>query len=219
MAYFAARDLEPADYCTMMVHRAHIYIGIIGHRYGAMVRGRPELSYTELEFEAATVRGLQRLIFLVRDDAPSAPLVSQSDEHVARQQAFRRHLQEAGVTVVWIGSPAELEIALYQSLIELDSVQEMAAAATRALPRDIATFTGRGEAMDQLLAAVSEAARLGRVVGISAIDGMAGVGKTAFAVHAAHRLATFFPDGQLYLDLHAHTAGQRPVTAADALEA
>jgi tetratricopeptide (TPR) repeat protein len=46
---------------------------------------------------------------------------------------------------------------------------------------------------------------------------MAGVGKTAFAVHAAHRLAGGFPDGQFFLPLHGHTPGQRPVEAADAL--
>ena len=53
--------------------------------------------------------------------------------------------------------------------------------------------------------------------GIHAIDGMAGIGKTTFAVHAAHRLAGAFPDGQFFLPLHAHTPGQRPVDPADAL--
>jgi tetratricopeptide (TPR) repeat protein len=91
------------------------------------------------------------------------------------------------------------------------------AVAKRSLPRDILSFTGREEQLRQLLAAVSETARRGRAVGISAIDGMAGVGKTAFAVHAAHRLAPEFPDGQLFLDLHAHTADQGPVIPADAL--
>src|SRR5262249_19250742 len=57
----------------------------------------------------------------------------------------------------------------------------------------------------------------GAVVGIHAIGGMAGVGKTAFAVHAAHQVAGSFPDGQFFLPLHAHTLGQRPVDPADAL--
>jgi hypothetical protein len=37
---------------------------------------------------------------------------------------------------------------------------------------------------------------------------MAGVGKTAFAVHVAHQLAPQFPAGQIFLPLHGHTPGQ-----------
>jgi tetratricopeptide (TPR) repeat protein/transcriptional regulator with XRE-family HTH domain len=93
-----------------------------------------------------------------------------------------------------------------------------AAAATRTLPRDIASFTGRAAELTQLAGAVTGAAAVGGgVVGIHAIGGMAGVGKTALAVHAAHRLAGDFPDGQFFLPLHAHTPGQRPVDPADAL--
>jgi tetratricopeptide (TPR) repeat protein len=88
------------------------------------------------------------------------------------------------------------------------------AAATRALPRDISSFTGRAHELDRL---APGAAGAGGVIGIYAIDGRAGIGKTAFAVHAAHQLAASFPDGQVFLPLHGHTAGQRPVAPADAL--
>jgi tetratricopeptide (TPR) repeat protein/transcriptional regulator with XRE-family HTH domain len=89
------------------------------------------------------------------------------------------------------------------------------AAATRTLPRDIVSFTGRQEELERL--AQAAAAGAGGVVGIHAIGGMAGVGKTAFAVHAAHRLAGRFPGGQIFLPLHGHTPGQQPVDPADAL--
>jgi len=92
-----------------------------------------------------------------------------------------------------------------------------AAAATRALPRDISGFTGRQSELARLLARVDAMAVGGGVVSIHAIGGMAGIGKTTFAVHAAHRLASAFPDGQFFLPLHAHTAGQRPVDPADGL--
>ena len=89
-----------------------------------------------------------------------------------------------------------------------------AAPATRTLPRDVSSFTGREQQLRELMDAASAA---GGVVGIHAIGGMAGVGKTAFAVHAAHKLADRFPGGQIFLALHGHTPGQRPVDPADAL--
>ena len=92
-----------------------------------------------------------------------------------------------------------------------------AAAATRALPRDTASFTGRQAELARLLGAIDALAADGGVACIHVIGGMAGIGKTTFAVHAAHRLAGSFPEGQFFLPLHAHTAGQRPVDPADAL--
>jgi tetratricopeptide (TPR) repeat protein/transcriptional regulator with XRE-family HTH domain len=90
------------------------------------------------------------------------------------------------------------------------------AAATRTLPGDIASFTGREPEIESILAAVSGTGA-GGAVDICAIDGMAGIGKTALAVHVAHRLADRFPDGQVFLQLHGHTPGQQPVDPADAL--
>ena len=78
------------------------------------------------------------------------------------------------------------------------------------LPADLIDFTGRE----------SEYAQVGellRSTGAAAIDGMAGVGKTSLAVHAAHRLAPEYPGGSLYLDLHGFTPGQQPLTPQSAL--
>jgi tetratricopeptide (TPR) repeat protein/transcriptional regulator with XRE-family HTH domain len=94
------------------------------------------------------------------------------------------------------------------------SASAAVAAAMRSLPRDVASFTGRRRELDQLVKAAETA---NGVVGIHAIGGMAGVGKTALALHAAHQLAGWFPGGQLFLPLHGHTPGQAPVDPADAL--
>jgi len=92
------------------------------------------------------------------------------------------------------------------------------ATATRTLPRDISSFTGRELELSQLLQAVTDAAGGGTgAARIHAIGGMAGIGKTTFAIHAAHLLAAQFPDGQIFLPLHAHTPGQWPVEPAEAL--
>ncbi|WP_231399582.1 ATP-binding protein [Longispora fulva] len=88
------------------------------------------------------------------------------------------------------------------------------------LPSDTRLFTGRARELERLLAlagAAPEGNDAGMVV-ISAIDGMGGVGKSALAVHAAHRIRGNFPDGQLFIDLHGHTTSQMPLTAKDALD-
>jgi tetratricopeptide (TPR) repeat protein len=72
---------------------------------------------------------------------------------------------------------------------------------------DAQYFTGRDAELDQLRKAI--ASRKGvpsGAVAIHAIDGGAGVGKTALVVHLAHELAPHYKDGQLYLDLQAYTA-------------
>ncbi len=86
------------------------------------------------------------------------------------------------------------------------------ASATRTLPGDVTAFVGRGDEMRRI-------ADIGTGNGSSVfvVGGMAGVGKTAFAVHVAHHMAERFPDGQLFISLHAHTPGLQPADAEDAL--
>ncbi|WP_405590052.1 AfsR/SARP family transcriptional regulator [Streptomyces sp. NBC_01190] len=79
------------------------------------------------------------------------------------------------------------------------------------LPRGADHFTGRAVEAGRIAAAAERS-------GVCAIDGMAGVGKTALAVYAARRLQHGYPDVRLYLDLHGHTPGRPPLTAAAALE-
>jgi tetratricopeptide (TPR) repeat protein len=91
------------------------------------------------------------------------------------------------------------------------------AAATRTLPHDISSFTGRESELRRVIGAASQIVQAGGSVGIYAVGGMAGIGKTTFAVHVAHLLAERFPDGQIFLPLHGHTQGQQPVDPAEAL--
>jgi len=87
----------------------------------------------------------------------------------------------------------------------------------RQLPRDVTWFTGRSPELQRLLAMAADPLP-NPAVTISTIDGMAGIGKTALAVHAAHQLAGRYPDGQLFLDLHGFTTGVARVEPADALD-
>jgi tetratricopeptide (TPR) repeat protein/transcriptional regulator with XRE-family HTH domain len=125
------------------------------------------------------------------------------------------------------GSLRRLVAALGPEAAELALLVDAAAAATRGIPpgspvaagpavRQLPLappqFTGR----DADLEALEEVrAETGPV--IIAIDGMAGIGKTAFAVHAAHRWSGRYPDGQLFLDLQGYARGVPPVDPGDAL--
>lgn len=82
------------------------------------------------------------------------------------------------------------------------------------LPRALADFTGRTGPAERLLQAMERAGPTAPVVQV--IDGMAGVGKTTLVVHLATRLATRYPDAQLFIDLQGHSIAS-PVEPAAAL--
>jgi tetratricopeptide (TPR) repeat protein len=219
MNYFTASNTSPADHCIAMLARANVYVGIIGLRYGATIPDRPGLSYTEVELEAATAQGLPRLIFLIRGSSPHLPAFSQSAEHDARQEALRSRLQRIGLTVAWVDSPLELEVRLYQALIELNPAWRTATRPAEAetslasVPTDVLPphgslpagshmplhpnplFVGRDQELLHLASALSGADRtvsLGQVV---ASTGLGGLGKTQLAVEFVHRYGRFFAGG------------------------
>jgi DNA-binding SARP family transcriptional activator/tetratricopeptide (TPR) repeat protein len=125
----------------------------------------------------------------------------QADAIDVYQRAKRRLAGELGIT------PGAALRGRYEELLH-----EEPAPGRCFLPYDVPDFTGRAAELDRAL----EAVRAGRPV---VVDGMAGVGKTAFAVRVAHRAAAGFPDGQLFVDLHGHTPGRDPLPPGTALAA
>jgi tetratricopeptide (TPR) repeat protein len=205
-----------------------------GRRTEERIRLRMALHAGEVHYDDHGVTSTSiNLAFQLLDAPPLKAALSESDgplaviasswffDEVVRHSAastpadyrpVRVTVKEA-VTVAWVclpdqphePSPGRRELELAPVVMK------------RTLPRDTADFTGRSQELAQLLTAATAAIDTGRTVIIHAIDGMAGVGKTALAVHLGHLLTEKFPDGQLFLRLHAHTAGQRPVDSARAL--
>ncbi|MHA7958592.1 AfsR/SARP family transcriptional regulator [Streptomyces sp. L500] len=75
------------------------------------------------------------------------------------------------------------------------------------LPGDLADFTGRTTAVAEVCAALIT----GQATVV--VSGPSGVGKSVLAVHAAHRVREYFPDGRLYADLRDPDGGPAPTAA------
>ncbi len=88
--------------------------------------------------------------------------------------------------------------------------------ALRQLPADVPGFSGREAEQAELDALLADGAKESTsATPIAMLVGMAGIGKTALAVHWAHQVTERFPDGQLYIDLCGYASGPayRPVDA------
>ena len=84
------------------------------------------------------------------------------------------------------------------------------------LPLDIDDFTGRRSEISLFLAMARKAASGGRKAACS-VEGIGGVGKTALVVHAAHKIAKYYSDAVLFIDLRSHADGQAAVSTSEAL--
>jgi DNA-binding SARP family transcriptional activator/Tfp pilus assembly protein PilF len=84
--------------------------------------------------------------------------------------------------------------------------------ASAELPPGVSAFVGRHGEITRLTELLTPPRRSVAIVGI---DGPAGVGKSALAIHTAHLLAPAFPDGQLFVNLHGYASGPatRPLQA------
>jgi DNA-binding SARP family transcriptional activator len=144
-------------------------------------------------------------------------------------EAIEAYQTAQGVLAEELGVDPGLELRhLYERVLAGDgallSREQRAPAAAdvvvapRQLPSAAQYFTGRQAELNALIDWCGAAEAWGGTVVISAIDGMAGIGKTALALNAAHELAGKFPGGQLFIDLHGYTKGSAPRGPGQALE-
>jgi DNA-binding SARP family transcriptional activator len=88
----------------------------------------------------------------------------------------------------------------------------------RQLPAAVAGFTGRAAELAALTRILDDAGGdAPGTVAICAVGGTAGVGKTALALHWAHRVAGRFGDGQLYVNLRGYDPSGIPAAPEAAI--
>jgi DNA-binding SARP family transcriptional activator len=124
------------------------------------------------------------------------------------QQVYRMLDEQLGV------APGQALRGVHASVLadEPGEPEEKPAVRPRQLPAPPDHFTGRRDALAELAALVAVESA---VLPVVTVTGNPGVGKTAFAVTAGHRLAAAFPDGQLFVDLRG--ADRRPRSPEEVL--
>jgi hypothetical protein len=195
MADFPAADRPAAQVCEERVRGCDVYVGVLGTRYGSPVQDKPEMSYTELEFDAATAAGLPRLVFLLDTAAADVGIpLDQLIDHAsgARQEAFRRRVQASGLVTQSFANPDQLGKLVERSLRELTAAHRRPGPLPPGsvlrvwnIPARNPGFTGR----EPLLAAVRERLLAGDRAVVQALQGMGGVGKTQLVIEYAHRFS------------------------------
>lgn len=131
----------------------------------------------------------------------------------------RRSLEAIAAALDLHGDNRSRLINLYRPAATGSPEQAVLAASgvPQQLPPDISAFAGRATQLSILDTLLTQSTVPPATMVISAIAGTAGVGKTALAIHFAHRVAARFPDGQLYVNLRGFDPTGHMMRPVDAL--
>jgi WD40 repeat protein len=198
MTLFRPAPGIPSARCERAVRTSHLYIGILGHRYGGSFSDYPDVSCTEFEYDVAGELNKPRLMFLLDPTAPVPYELFGDPDNGARQQEFREKVLRESYCQLF-STPEQLAHLVTQGLHELADDGRMPGVTVPYLvPRHEDAVTERPS-----LSNVLESRLLDAGHEPVALTGMGGIGKTTLAmmVCARDRVRERYPGGILWLDL------------------
>ncbi|MDQ1304945.1 MAG: hypothetical protein QG671_773 [Actinomycetota bacterium] len=162
--------------------------------------GLPERVVEVLGETSASHPGRERMAVLLIE---ALTKLGQRDEVDSVYRRTYQHLAERGLR------PSTALASVHRAALHADQTPMLRPEPTRSgaftsdLPLPEAIFAGRAAELDQTITTLRSAPS--STATVCAISGMAGTGKTALAIHAARQLATDYPDGCLFVNLHGHS--------------
>jgi hypothetical protein len=207
MEYFEAMGLGATEGSKRKIDEADVYVGIYAHRYGYIEQGHDK-SVTEIEFDYAGERNIERLCFVVDPKWPWPP----DAWDYKNQEPLQRFKARLGASLIrsQFTTVDDLRVKLMQALVEWkgrhpgsddvdhDEPPPPAALASLAPPTP-PLFVGRGNDLTSLKARLGIGPGAARRA-VTVIRGWPGVGKTTLVNALAHdsEVAAAFPDRVLW---------------------
>ncbi len=211
MEVFGARPDEPLDACLKEVEESELFIGIYALRYGFIPEGA-DISITEMEYVHAKKHGKTIYCFLLdEENQPWLKKWIEGEPGKSKLENFKQRIQKLHVCD-YFTTPDDLRAKVSNALShyvanhhEPDPSSPIPYSPPKptgnTLPRE-SFFVGREKERDIILSALSPESRTWGAL----IDGPGGIGKSALAIHVAHKAADF--DRKIFI-----TAKVRELTA------
>lgn len=215
MEAFGARPEDSTTACLKEVEESHLFVGIYAHRYGFIPTGK-EASITEQEFDHAQDLDKPIFGFIVDEDHPWSPKYVEYDkklnldaflgkvknqpveffttpENLAQKIASsvgryisEQKIKEQSRISVNIGESFSGNLTIGNQNTSTIANHQSPKPTGNTLPPE-GFFVGREKELETILAALSPESRTWGAL----IDGPGGIGKTALAIHAAHKAEGF----------------------------
>jgi HD-GYP domain-containing protein (c-di-GMP phosphodiesterase class II) len=124
MEYFGADPRKPIEKCLEEVKTAHVFVGIIGHRYGTILNTTGK-SYTQMEYEEAIKSNIPCLIYIRNDDIPIPPKYFEKNPDSIRMLDNFKNLLQMNHTVAPFKYGNDLAVRVNSDLTSLMQKMEI----------------------------------------------------------------------------------------------